>query len=85
MTDIPKAAAHPLSPIKLPLELHFADDQAGLEARMLLAGWAQRLEVAAAQHEPVQVVRDIVARIMQITTDASHREMTKLADTARAN
>lgn len=81
--DIPAAAGHPLSGITVPASVRFSDDREGIEARMILSGYADYLGAAVRNHEPVQMIREIVARINEITARASHREMTKLV--AQAN
>lgn len=83
ITEVPVAAAHPLSGLTVPPGVRFTDDKEGIEARMLLAGYGDWLSAAVRNHEPVQMIREIVARINEITTRASHREMVKLV--AQAN
>ena len=82
-TDVPPAAGHPLSGLTVPPGVRFSDDREGVEARMLLVGYGEYLADAARNHEPVQKVREIVARIVEITTTASTREISKLV--AQAN
>jgi hypothetical protein len=81
--DVPHDAGHPLSGLTVPAGIRFTDDRAGIEARMMLAGYGDWLSAAARNHEPVQAIREIVARIIEITQKASHREMVRLVETAQ--
>jgi len=88
ISDVPVAAGHPLSGLSVPPTVRFSDDREGIEARMMLAGYADYLGSAVRNHEPVQMIREIIARINEITMKASHREMSKLvaqANSGRAN
>jgi hypothetical protein len=76
--DVMESAAGSLSRFEFPPDVRFADDREGVEARILIAGYADRLAYAARAHEPVQMVREIVGRIVEITARASHREMARL-------
>lgn len=83
---IPPEAAHPLSTLAFPLDIHFSDDKDGFESRLILAGYADRLADAVRSHAPIQVVKDIIGHIHRVTQAAIMRELTKMADTTeRAN
>ena len=83
--EIPASAGHPLSGIILPLDVFFSDDTEGLEARMLIAGYADRLADLTREHAPIQTIRDTVGKLIKITQAASYREICKLASTTKAN
>lgn len=77
------AASRLASGVEFPPDVRFGDDREGIEARMLLSGYADYLGDAVRNHEPVQKVREIVERIVEVTTNATLREMSKLV--AQAN
>lgn len=70
-----ESMAHPCSAFTLPPDVHFADNREGREARILIAGYADMLAEAARTHAPVQTIREIVARLTEITTKAVATEI----------
>lgn len=77
--SIPKEAAHPLSTLAFPLDIHFSDDQSGFESRLVLAGYADRLADAVRNHAPIQEVKDLIAHVNRIAQAAIMYELTKMA------
>lgn len=76
---LPNVAAHPSSPLCLPPDHCFSNDQEGLEARILIAGYArQLLDIDAVEHVSVHMVRLIVQRLNDVATRATIREANKL-------
>jgi hypothetical protein len=78
LDDEVERMAQPGSAFSMPADVHFGDDQAALEARMLLAGYADRLGDAVRGHEPLHIIRDIIARISDLAAVAIAREIRKV-------
>lgn len=84
--DIPQEVAHPLSTLTFPMDIHFSDDREGFEARLLLAGYSDRLSHAVRDHAPIQEIKDLIGHVNRIAQQAIMRELTKMATrTERAN
>lgn len=72
-----ESMAHPASAFVVPREIRFGSDRDALEARLLLAGYADLLRDAVKGDAPVQAIREVVARITEITTKAVAAEIRK--------
>lgn len=85
--DVPEAAGHPLSGLTIPPDIRFSDDRQGVESRMLIAGHAERLADLVREHAPIEEVRQQVRVVIEVMTDATNREITRLVRAAngRAN
>jgi hypothetical protein len=83
--DIPKEAAHPLSTLAFPPDIHFTDDQRGFESRLILAGYADRLADAVRGHAPIQEVKDIIGHIHRVAQSAIMHRLTVSASSERTN
>lgn len=70
-----ESMAHPASAFVVPREVRFGNDRAALESRLLLAGYADLLRDAIKADEPVQTIRELVARMTEITTKAVAAEI----------
>lgn len=69
--------SQPGSAFDMPAGVQFSDDQQALEYRMLIAGYADRLSDAVKRHEPLNVIRDVIARLNEIASTAIAREIRK--------
>lgn len=77
LDDEAERMACPQSAFSLPTGVRFSDDQKAVEYRMLLASYGERLTDAVKSHEPLHIIRGVVARINEITTEAIAREIRK--------
>jgi hypothetical protein len=65
--------------------VRFSDDQTGVEVRLLLAGYGEKLTDAVKAHRPIAEIRQIVARISSVLKAGVDHELDLALDSTKPN